>query len=181
MAPRQGPRPAHQSLHGRIQQESCQGNLFAAEYVTQVKSEIPGGSKKGDGETCNENARKAHMLQGHICNPFGGKHAIAAVESIKVFNLTSKCKPKFGNTEVGDFLNAVSQFHLKDGIINLAPGRDKPLIGTSGRICLDPSPLQSHSKPSTPFLIKAELRTKFMLGTQIFAVSTYFPSPHTFA
>lgn len=133
--------------------------------MTQVKSEILGGSKKGDGETRNRNARNAHILQGHIFYPLCGKHAIAAVESIKVSNLTPKCELEFGSTKVGDFVNAVSQFHLKDGMINFAPGRDKPLIRTSGRICLDPSPLQSHSKPSTSFLIKAELRTKPMLGT----------------
>lgn len=135
--------------------------------MTQVKSEIFGGSKKGDGETRNRNARNVHvhMLQDHIFYPLYVKHAIAAVESIKSSHLTPKCELEFGNTKVGDFVNAVSQFHLKDGMINLAPRRDKPLIRTSGRMYLDPSPLQSHSEPSTSFLIKAELRTKPMLGT----------------
>lgn len=115
-----------------------------------------------------KHAQKVHLLQGHSCYPFGVKHAIAAVESIKVSNLIPKCELKFGNPKVGNFLNflnAVSQFHLQDGIINLARGRDKPLIRTSGKICLNPSPLQSYSKPSTSFLIKVELRTKIMLGT----------------
>lgn len=66
-------------------------------------SQILGVSKKGDGESRNINPRKAHMLQGLICYSFGGKHAIAAVESKKVSKLTPKCELEFGNTEVGDF------------------------------------------------------------------------------
>lgn len=104
--------------------------------MTQVKSEILGGSEKSDGETRNEMLGKhTYWRTIFVIRFLGVNHAIAAVESIKSSNMTPKCEFKIGNKKVGDFLNAVSQSHLIDidvkqeekikiRIINLAPGRD---------------------------------------------------------